>query len=458
MARDVYEEGAVILPCVKVQSDYQDIEDVIRMCQVRIRVPVKWKGDYLALLGAARVGEREVTKLAGEVGWDRLDAFVSAWLDYSEGRMAEAIRRLPNGRLTVHTRHDPFERVPDGVPLTITVGIADDEIEVDLRDNPDCLPFGLNLTEATARSAAMLGVMNAINGYAPANAGTFRRLHVHVRENCVVGIPRHPASCSVSTCNLPDRVGNAVQRAIAELADGYGMAEVGLSVPGLGGGAVGTRPAPRRRAVHRPAGAGLHLRPRRPRRRRLADDGRDRRRRRVAVELGRDRRAALPGADREPPNRAGHRGRGVPPRRALGRAGDDTDGRASSSSCTSATARSTRALGTRGGGAGATAWQALRDDDGTIRELDLCARIWLRPGRPLMCRCCGGGGYGDPLEREPEPRGQGRGRGDRHEAAGRKRLRRRHRRATARVAAERHLGSCARPCERRSPDDSEVPA
>ena len=197
MARDVYEEGAVILPCVKVQSDYQDIEDVIRICQVRIRVPGKWKGDYLALLGAARVGEREVTKLAGEVGWDRLDAFVSAWLDYSEGRMAEAIRRLPNGRITVHACHDPFERVPDGVPLTITVGISDDEIEVDLRDNPDCLPFGLNLTEATARSAAMLGVMNAINGYAPANAGTFRRLHVHVRENCVVGIPRHPASCSV---------------------------------------------------------------------------------------------------------------------------------------------------------------------------------------------------------------------------------------------------------------------
>ena len=255
MARDVYEEGAVILPCVKVQSDYQDIEDVIRMCQVRIRVPGKWKGDYLALLGAARVGEREVTKLAGEVGWDRLDAFVAAWLDYSEGRMAEAIRRLPNGRMTIHSQHDPFERVPDGVPLKMTVEITDDEIEVDLRDNPDCLPFGLNLTEATARSAAMLGVMNAINGYAPANAGTFRRLHVHLRENCVVGIPRHPCSCSVSTCNLPDRVGNAVQRAIAELAEGYGLAEVGSERARVGGGHVRARPPPRRRTVHRSAGA-----------------------------------------------------------------------------------------------------------------------------------------------------------------------------------------------------------
>ena len=72
------------------------------MCRTRIRVPDKWWGDYLALLGAARVGEREVRQLAAEVGWDRLDAFVSAWLDYSEQRMAEAIERLPNGRLTVH--------------------------------------------------------------------------------------------------------------------------------------------------------------------------------------------------------------------------------------------------------------------------------------------------------------------------------------------------------------------
>ena len=43
-------------------------------------------------------------------------------------------------------------RVPDGVPLKVTVEIPRRaRIEVDLRDNPDCLPFGLNLTEATAR-------------------------------------------------------------------------------------------------------------------------------------------------------------------------------------------------------------------------------------------------------------------------------------------------------------------
>ena len=58
-------------------------------------------------------------------------------------------------------------------------------------------------------------------------------------------------------------------------------------------------------------------------------------------------------------------------------------------------------LGVRGGGPGATARQALRGLDGVARDTDLCARLQLRPGTTLVARCCGGGGYGDPLEREP---------------------------------------------------------
>ena len=55
-ARDVYEEGALIFPCVKVQEDYRDVEDIIRMCMLRIRVPEQWWGDYLALLGGGSCG------------------------------------------------------------------------------------------------------------------------------------------------------------------------------------------------------------------------------------------------------------------------------------------------------------------------------------------------------------------------------------------------------------------
>ena len=46
------------------------------MCRLRIRVPEQWWGDYLATLGAARVGEREMLALGREVGWDTLATYV----------------------------------------------------------------------------------------------------------------------------------------------------------------------------------------------------------------------------------------------------------------------------------------------------------------------------------------------------------------------------------------------
>ena len=83
-ARDVYEEGALIFPAVKVQEDYEDNEDIVRMCRMRIRVPEQWWGDYLAMLGrGARSASARCWRLADEVGWDALAAYAEAWFDYS---------------------------------------------------------------------------------------------------------------------------------------------------------------------------------------------------------------------------------------------------------------------------------------------------------------------------------------------------------------------------------------
>ena len=38
-AKDVYEEGALIFPCVRIQKNYETVDDIVRMCLLRIRVP-----------------------------------------------------------------------------------------------------------------------------------------------------------------------------------------------------------------------------------------------------------------------------------------------------------------------------------------------------------------------------------------------------------------------------------
>jgi N-methylhydantoinase B len=232
-ATDVYEEGALLFDALKIQEDYRDNEDVLRMLRLRIRVPDQWWGDYLALLGAVRVGERRVLELGKELGWQVLGDFVDEWFAYSESRMADAIGALPTGQTTSITHHDPFPGVPEGVEVKagIEVDAQAGRVAVDLTDNVDCLPNGMNLTESTARTAAMVGVFNAVGAGVPPNAGSFRRIEVRLRENCAVGIPVHPRSCSAATTNLADRVANAVQRGLADLGEGFGLAECGPCIP-----------------------------------------------------------------------------------------------------------------------------------------------------------------------------------------------------------------------------------
>jgi N-methylhydantoinase B len=226
-ARDVYQEGALIFPCVRIQRDYEDVEDIVRMCRSRIRVPEMWYGDYLAAVGAVRIGERRLQELAARYGLDTLEQFVEEWLDYSERRMTEAIRELPSRRLKVSGRHDPLEGHEHGIPVEVGIEIDSDEgrIAVDLRDNDDCLPLGLNLSEACARAGALIAIYNCLPEDVPHNAGSFRRVDVLIREGSLAGGLTHPHSASVSTTNVLNRLINAIQAGFSQLGAGYGLAE-----------------------------------------------------------------------------------------------------------------------------------------------------------------------------------------------------------------------------------------
>jgi N-methylhydantoinase B len=401
-ARDVYNEGALIFPGVRVQSDYEDIPDIIEICRARIRVPDVWYADYSGMIGAARIGERELAALGEELGWRALHAYTEAWFDYSEQIMAAAIRRMPSGRSVAHNTHDPLpaEGATDGVPITVAVTVDPQaaRIEVDLRENPDCLPCGINLTEATSRTAAMIGVFNSLPISVPQNAGAFRRLDVLIRENCVAGIPVHPASCSTATTGVADRVANATQRAIAELADGFGMAETGTltaSVADISGRDPrhGDSPFVNLMILGLTCGAG-HAR----------GDGWL-----VSGEVGdgglmmRDSTEVdellypiVVWADRIVQDSGGPgRFRGAPACYVeYGPADTEIDAMWSTDGYVHA------ALGARGGYPGAPARQFLRRADGSVKALPGWGELRLAAGETVYATASAGAGYGLPWERE----------------------------------------------------------
>ncbi|MCB1470770.1 MAG: hydantoinase B/oxoprolinase family protein, partial [Rhizobiaceae bacterium] len=290
----------------------------------------------------------------------------------------------------------------DGIPIKVDVEVDPTEarIRVDLSDNMDCLPCGLNLSEATARTAAMVGIFNSIDHTVPKNAGSFRRIDLKLRENCVVGVPRHPTSCSVATTNVADRVANPVQCAIAEIAEGQGMAECGAVIP------------PSVAVV-----SGIHPRDGKP----FINQ----------VFLGMTGGAASPTADAW--LTIGHVGNAgmcnldsveldemrqplyVASRRLL----PDTEGAGTFTGAPSISVEFgpsgcdvsvgyvsdgviNAARGVRGGGTGGPANQYLIDVDGAETPLAACAQVDVRDGQLVRSISAGGGGYGYPHQRSAE--------------------------------------------------------
>ena len=401
-ATDVYQEGALIFPCTKVQARYEINQDFVRQCKVRLRAPDMWHGDFLAILGSARIGERRLLELVAEMGGDHLRRYASAWFDYSEQRMIEAIGELPGGSIRVSLQHDPVPGAEGGLPvnldLTIDPGAA--RIRLDMTDNLDCQPIGLNLTESTASCNAMAGVFSSLSRQVPPNAGSFRRLDVVLRENCLIGIPRHPFSCSAATTNLAETIGKAVTIGIAELAEGYGMAEIGKCLPPAMAVISGVDPRDDRGAyinflcllVTNGAGApkadgwltvigvgvaGLQL-----------HDSVEIDEMKYPIEVkaqhiitdseGAGRFRGAPGAFVEYGPVAG-------PMEII----YTSDG----------TFNAPR--GVRGGLDGAKAQQYRRTADGALVPLDNFARLVIQPGETVVSMCTGGGGYGPPEERDP---------------------------------------------------------
>ena len=137
--------------------------------------PEQWYGDFLAGLGAARIAERRLEELCAHYGVDVIRDVIREWFDYSERRMEQAIKQAPERHAprqlarTTRIRACPTaSRSRSRCGSTPRTG----RVELDLRDNPDNYPGGLNESRACSMANAMIGLFNSIDPDIPHNAGS----------------------------------------------------------------------------------------------------------------------------------------------------------------------------------------------------------------------------------------------------------------------------------------------
>lgn len=228
-AKDMYEEGALDWPCIKIQKEYTDVRDIIAIAQQRIRVPDMWYGDYLACVGSSRIGEKRLESLCDEYGNDLVKDFCDAYQEYGSKRMKEEIKKLPSGHWEYDIKSDAIEGFIPEVTIHIECDVKPEEGKMvfDLRNNPDSLPCGLNMCEATTLASVVTGVLNHLTKDIPCNEGAMSHIEVLMREGCIVGKSKMPYSSSLATTNYADRLISGVQALFNDIVKNHGIAEGG---------------------------------------------------------------------------------------------------------------------------------------------------------------------------------------------------------------------------------------
>ena len=230
-ARDMFEEGAIDWPCIKIQKNYKDVPDIIAIAQMHNRVPEMWYGDYLACVGSSRVGEKRLAALCEEYGNETVKRFCEAYQEYGARRMKEELKQLPKGHYEYDIKADAIEGVVPEITIHIECDTHPEEgtIAFDFTKNADSLPCGLNMCEATTLASAVTGVLNRMPCDIPCNDGAMSQIKVKMREGCVIGKAKAPYSSSMATTNLADRVISGVQALMNKITSNKGMAEGGAT-------------------------------------------------------------------------------------------------------------------------------------------------------------------------------------------------------------------------------------
>jgi N-methylhydantoinase B len=177
-SKEIFQEG-LRLPGIKVIDRGEPIRPVLEIMKCNSRLPDFLEGDMWAGIAAARVGERRILELVEKYGRQTFLAALGAFMDSGEEAARRAIADLPKGTFSLEEEQD------SGVVYRVTVHITDDELVIDLRDNPDQDRGPNNASRDGSVVAAQMVFMNITNADSTANAGHFAPLTVLTRRGSV---------------------------------------------------------------------------------------------------------------------------------------------------------------------------------------------------------------------------------------------------------------------------------
>jgi N-methylhydantoinase B len=184
-ATDIWQEGLRVPP-IRLYEAGKLREDLLDLLALNVRNPRDFRGDLAAMVGAAHLGERRMSRLFAEFGAPIVEAAVETILDAAEQRTREVISTWKDGVFYGEAFLDDDGHGRSDIRIAAKVTKTGSNIEIDLSgSDPQSTSF-VNSSHANMQAAVVMAFAYLIDADIPKNAGALRPLTVIAKQGTIV--------------------------------------------------------------------------------------------------------------------------------------------------------------------------------------------------------------------------------------------------------------------------------
>ncbi len=187
-ATEIYQEG-IQIPLTKIAEKGELRDEITSLIMKNVRGSKERLGDLRAQIASINFASKRIEKLFEKYGKDTIFSCFDSLNDYSEYRMREAIKKIPDGTYTFEDfmDNDGVEDRPVRFHARITV--ENDEVTFDFKDCDKDVKGPINSPYTQTCSAAYFAIRVVTDHTIPPNEGCYSPVNVLTEGGSVVDAP-----------------------------------------------------------------------------------------------------------------------------------------------------------------------------------------------------------------------------------------------------------------------------
>jgi N-methylhydantoinase B len=191
-SRSIFEEG-IRIPVVRIVRAGELDEAVLNFIACNTRDPEERSLDLKVQIATNERGAAAARELARQMGIAAVRQSVDDVIGYARRRMSNRIVALKPGQHTFTNYLDDDGMGGEPVPITVTVRVAGDRLEVDFEGSGPQARGAMNIPINALQASVYYSVKALLDPDLPPNEGLFDAVKIHAPEGTIVN-PRPPAA------------------------------------------------------------------------------------------------------------------------------------------------------------------------------------------------------------------------------------------------------------------------